>query len=306
MTSENKIIDGKSIAENLRKGISRQTTMLKALNIIPGLAVIQVGHNPSSTIYITNKIKAATETSIHSFVFTFEENTNTKQLKMKIEHLNNDPKINGILVQLPLPSHIDSIEVINAIAPEKDVDGLTTENVGRLVTKQKGLIPCTPQGCLLLIKSTEPVIKGLHAVVIGRSSIVGRPMSNLLVNENCTVTIVHSATRDIEKICKQADILVIAAGKPGLVKKGWVKDGAIVIDVGINRITKLDTTKLLGDVDFDNVFPKVRAITPVPGGVGPMTIACLLKNTIEATMNQRGLVFDKNDHIVKKDKLKSL
>ncbi len=306
MISENKIIDGKSIAKSIREEIFHQANMLKTFNIIPGLAVIQVGHNPSSTIYVRNKVKAATEANIHSFIFQFEESTNTEQLKMKIEHLNNDPKVNGILVQLPLPNHIESMEVINTIAPEKDIDGLTIENVGKLVTRQKGLIPCTPQGCLILIKSIEPVIKGLQAVVVGRSNIVGRPMSNLLVNEDCTVTIVHSRTYNIEKICEKADILVIAAGKPKLVKKEWVKDGAIVIDVGINRITKFATTKLLGDVDFDNILPKVRAITPVPGGVGPMTIACLLKNTIEATMRQKGLMLGKNGDIVKKDNFKSL
>jgi methylenetetrahydrofolate dehydrogenase (NADP+)/methenyltetrahydrofolate cyclohydrolase len=306
MISENKIIDGKSIAKSIREEISHQANMLKAFNIIPGLAVIQVGHNPSSTIYVRNKVKAATEANINSFVFQFEESTNTEQLKMKIEHLNNDPKVNGILVQLPLPNHIESMEVINTIAPEKDIDGLTIENVGKLVTRQKGLIPCTPQGCLILIKSIEPVIKGLQAVVVGRSNIVGRPMSNLLLNEDCTVTIAHSRTYNIEKICKKADILVIAAGKPKLVKKEWVKDEAIVIDVGINRITKFATTKLLGDVDFDNILPKVRAITPVPGGVGPMTIACLLKNTIEATMCQKELMLNKNGVIVKKDNLKSL
>jgi methylenetetrahydrofolate dehydrogenase (NADP+)/methenyltetrahydrofolate cyclohydrolase len=300
MISENKIIDGKSIAKNIREEILHQANMLKAFNTIPGLAVIQVGHNPSSTIYVRNKVKAATEANIHSFVFQFEESTNTEQLKMKIEYLNNDPRVNGILVQLPLPKHIESMEVINTIAPEKDIDGLTIENVGKLVTQQKGLIPCTPQGCLILIKSIEPVIKGLEAVVVGRSNIVGRPMSNLLLNEDCTVTIAHSRTHNIEKICKKADILVIAAGKPKLVKKEWVKDEAIVIDVGINRITKFATTKLSGDVDFDNILPKVRAITPVPGGVGPMTIACLLKNTIEATMRQKELMFNKNGDIVKK------
>ena len=306
MTLESKIIDGKRIASNIREDIFHQTSMLQQHNIAPGLAVIQVGDNPSSTIYVANKVKAATAANIHSFVFKFEENIHTKQLKIKIEHLNNDPKVNGILVQLPLPSHIDTMEIINTIAPEKDVDGLTIENVGRLVTRQKGLMPCTPQGCLILIKSVEPKIKGLPAVVIGRSNIVGRPMSNLLINEDCTVTMAHSKTQHIEEVCKQADILVVAAGKPKLVNSNWVKDGAIVIDVGINRTTQPATTKLLGDVDFDDVLPKVRAITPVPGGVGPMTIACLLKNTVEATMNQRGLMLDTEGHIVKKDKLKSL
>lgn len=306
MTSENKIIDGKIIAANVKKEVFHQTTMLKNLGFTPGLAVVQVGNNPSSTIYVANKIKAATAANIHSFVFKFEEEIHTKQLKMKIEHLNNDPKINGILVQLPLPKHIDAVEIINAIAPEKDVDGLTIENVGKLVTKQDGLVPCTPQGCLNLIKSIEPVIKGLNAVVIGRSNIVGRPMSNLLINENCTVTVTHSQTQHIEEICKQADILIVAAGKPKLVKSNWVKDDAIVIDVG-NTISLSDNiTKITGDVDFDNVLTKVRAITPVPGGVGPMTIAYLLKNTIKATLNQRGLLLDTNGNIVKKDKLKSL
>jgi methylenetetrahydrofolate dehydrogenase (NADP+)/methenyltetrahydrofolate cyclohydrolase len=307
MTTNQKIIDGKRIALSIREEVLLQTKELNSFGISPGLAVIQVGDNPSSTIYIANKIKAAQAANIESFVFKLDESTTTKQLKVKIEHLNNRPKINGILVQLPLPPHIDTNEIINSISPVKDVDGLTIENVGKLVTNQPGLVPCTPQGCLILIKSIEPVIKGLNAVVIGRSNIVGRPMSNVLINEDCTVTVVHSQTQHIETICKQADILVVAAGKPNLVNENWVKDGAIIIDVGINKtLSPSGTTKLIGDVNFDSVLNKVRAITPVPGGVGPMTIACLLKNTIKASLIQHNMVINDSSKITKKDKFKNL
>lgn len=298
--TDNKIIDGKSIADNIRAEIATHTKALGAMNVIAGLAVIQVGDNPNSMIYVANKIKAAKEVGIHSFVFKLDEPTTTKHLKVKIEHLNNDPKIHGILVQLPLPSYVNTQEVLNTISPAKDVDGVTTENIGRLVTKQDGLVPCTPQGCLILLKSVIPDLTGLDAVVIGRSNIVGRPMSNILINENCTVTLTHSYTKNIEEICRQADIIVVAIGVPKLIKSSWIKPGAVVIDVGINRINNM----LIGDVDFAEILTKVRAITPVPKGVGPMTIACLLKNTIKATMQQRSLVFDKTGAIVRKDKFR--
>ena len=298
--TDNKIIDGKSIADNIRAEIATHTKALGAMNVIAGLAVIQVGDNPNSMIYVANKIKAAKEVGIHSFVFKLDEPTTTKHLIVKIEHLNNDPKIHGILVQLPLPSYVNTQEVLNTISPAKDVDGVTTENIGRLVTKQDGLVPCTPQGCLILLKSVIPDLTGLDAVVIGRSNIVGRPMSNMLINENCTVTLTHSYTKNIEEICRQADIIVVAIGVPKLIKSSWIKPGAVVIDVGINRINNM----LIGDVDFAEILTKVRAITPVPKGVGPMTIACLLKNTIKATMQQRSLVFDKTGAIVRKDKFR--
>jgi methylenetetrahydrofolate dehydrogenase (NADP+) / methenyltetrahydrofolate cyclohydrolase len=301
MIINNKVIDGRKIATLIREEVSLYAQKLKALNIVPGLAVIQVGDDQNSTIYVNNKIKAAKAANIQSFIFKFDNTVTTKQLMIRIEHLNNDLKINGILVQLPLPSHIDITKVINTIHPAKDVDGLTVENVGKLVTRQNSLLPCTPQGCLLLIKSIEPKISGLNAVVIGRSNIVGRPMANLLINQDCTVTVAHSKSENIKEISKQADILVVAIGKPKLVSQDWVKQDAIVIDVGISRTTQENgNTILTGDVDFDNVLPKVRAITPVPGGVGPMTIACLLKNTIKATLEQRHLVIDATAQLVKK------
>lgn len=288
MNHQAHIIDGKKIAQELKNSIRLDVLALEKLHITPGLAVIQIGNNPASTIYVNNKVKAAKELGIHSFVYNLEESCSLKHLTMKIEHLNNDPKVNGILVQLPLPAHIDTNMIINAIAPEKDVDGLTCNNIGKLVTKQEGLVACTPQGCLHLIKTILPELDGLNAVVIGRSNIVGRPMTELLINENCTVTIVHSHSKNIPHLTSQADILVVAVGKAHLIKKEWVKEGAVVIDVGINRVE--GPRKLLGDVDFNDVLPQVKAITPVPGGVGPMTIAYLLQNTIKATLMQRHLV----------------
>lgn len=288
MENKSKIIDGREIADQIRLQVENDVVMLAEMHITPGLAVVQVGDNPSSTIYVNNKIKAAKSVGIHSFIYKLDEHCTTKHLKVKIEHLNNDPKIHGILVQLPLPASVDTNEIINAIAPEKDVDGLTVQNVGLLVTKQDGFVPCTPQGCLHLLKTMLPNLSGLNAVVIGRSNIVGRPMANVLINEDCTVTVVHSKTKDIEEICRKADILVVAVGSPKFLKASWVKEGAVVIDVGINRDGS--SKKLIGDADFFELLPKVKAITPVPGGVGPMTIACLLKNTVKATLNLRHLV----------------
>lgn len=284
------VIDGIEMASAITEDLSEQLITLKKHNITPGLGVVVVGNNPVSKIYVDRKRSIAEAIGINSYVIELEENISQANLRNKIHHLNSDPKINGILVQMPLPSHIDSIDIINAIDPAKDVDGFTTENIGKLITKQhKCLIPCTPQGVMLLIKSVEPILKGKHAVVVGRSNIVGRPISNLLLNEDCTVTIVHSHTKNPQKICKTADILIAAAGSKRLIKEDWVKNGAIVIDVGINRVnTKSGRIKIIGDVDFKNVVSKVKAITPVPGGVGPMTIACLLKNTINATCWQRG------------------
>ncbi len=303
MITNSKIIDGKKIASTIRIEVALHAQKLKTLNIFPGLAVIQVGDNASSTIYVNNKIKAAKAANIRSVVLKFDENSTTRQLKIKIEQLNNDLKINGILVQLPLPSHMDVAEIINTIHPSKDVDGLTIENVGRLILEKKGFTPCTPQGCLILIKSIEPQISGLNVVVVGRSHIVGRPMANLLINQDCTVTVAHSKSMNILAICKQADILIIAAGRPRLVNKDWIKQGAIVIDVGICRVGLEDgSTKLIGDVDFDDVISKVRAITPVPGGVGPMTIACLLQNTIKATLEQHHLTIDNASQLIKNTK----
>lgn len=288
-----KIINGVKIATELSKEIADQIEFLKHKNIIPGLAVILVGNNPASKIYVKRKQEMAKAVGINSQVIELEENTSGRNLINKINYLNNNPKINGILVQLPLPKHIDSNLVLNSIHPFKDVDGLTIYNIGKLITNQKdGLVPCTPQGCLHLIKRIQHNLKGKNAVVVGRSNIVGRPMTNILLNNDCTVTTIHSYTQEPEKITSRADILVVAVGKRKLIKNNWVKKDAIVIDVGINRYRdEAGKIKLDGDVDFENVIEKVKAITPVPGGVGPMTIACLLNNTLKATYMQRNINF---------------
>lgn len=277
------LIDGKEVAQNVIKEVHQDVAKLKERGITPGLAVILVGENPASKLYVNIKKKVAVKAGMNSFVFEMDESVSTEEVLAKITELNKDQNVHGILVQLPLPKHIDSVKIINTIDPKKDVDGFTVENVGKLVTKQDALFPCTPQGCLHLIKSVQSDITGMHAVVIGRSNIVGKPMADLLLHENCAVTTIHSKTKNPEEIAKTADILVVATGKPGLVNKEWVKDGAIVIDVGISRVSKDGTESLSGDVDFESVQPIAKAITPVPGGVGPMTIAYLLKNTIKAS-----------------------
>ncbi len=281
-----KIIDGKNFAEKLRLKIKSEVADLKnATGKVAGLAVILVGEDPASQVYVRNKAKQTIEVGMNSFEFKYPANIDEKTLINKIEELNNNTEVNGILVQLPLPKHISEDNVIAKISAEKDVDGFNVINRGLLVTgNKKALIPCTPLGSLMLIKDVlGDDISGKNAVVIGRSNIVGKPMSQLLLNEGCTITTCHSKTKNIEEICKQADILVVAVGKPNLVKKNWVKQGAVVIDVGINRVEN----KLVGDVDFADVFPIASAITPVPGGVGPMTIACLLNNTLQAFKNSR-------------------
>lgn len=279
-----KIIDGKKFAENLRLELAKKVAELKKqTGKIPGLAVVLVGDDPASNVYVTNKAKQTKEVGMESFEFRFPSSITEKDLLGKIAELNDDKKVHGILVQLPLPKHINEDAVINAISPEKDVDGFHVINAGRLATGQEALTPCTPTGCLMLIKDAlGNDLSGKNAVVIGRSNIVGKPMAALLLKENCTVTITHSRTRNIEEICARADILVSAIGKPKMVKKNWVKKGACIIDVGINRIEVEGKTRLVGDVDFDEVIEVAGSITPVPGGVGPMTIACLLKNTVTA------------------------
>lgn len=276
------IIDGKKISETVIDEVRKDLLALKKINIVPGLAVIIVGDDIGSKIYVARKKEMALKVGIKSFVFEISKNASTKEIINKITELNNDNEIHAILVQLPLPNHVDTISIINSIAPYKDVDGFTVENVGKLVANQDGLVPCTPQGCLHLIKSVQKDIQGMHAAVIGRSQIVGKPMADLLLHENCTVTTIHSKTRNPEKIAKTADILISAAGVPNLVDKEWVKDGCIVIDVGISRINKNDKEILVGDVNFEQIKHITKAITPVPGGVGPMTISYLLKNTIKA------------------------
>jgi len=275
-----KIINGKEFAAKLRALTLKE---IEVSGLKPGLAVVLVGNDPASEVYVRNKDAAAREVGIAAETIKLAADISQAELLAKIAELNKDKKIHGILVQLPLPKHIDEKAVINAIDPDKDVDGFHVINAGRAFTGQAGLVPCTPLGCILLLKDLLGDLSGMNAVVIGRSNIVGKPMANLLLAENCTVTIAHSKTRDLPGVCAQADILVAAVGRPKMVKANWVKEGAVVIDVGINRVDG----KLCGDVDFDEVAPKCRAITPVPGGVGPMTIACLLKNTLDAARRLR-------------------
>lgn len=278
-SSETVIIDGKEVAARLRGKLAEEITAKK---MTPGLAVILVGDNPASQVYVRNKITACEKTGIKSFEHVLPEGSSREQIAALIDELNNDAQIHGILLQLPLPDSLSSVqeELVQMIAPEKDVDGLTVANAGKLILGMSGgMVPCTPQGSLLLIKEIKQDLTGLHAVVIGRSNLFGKPMGQLLLAENCTVTQCHSKTRDLAAVCREADILVAAVGRARMVKADWVKPGAIVIDVGINR---MDDGKLAGDVDFDAVKNVAGAITPVPGGVGPMTIACLLKNTLLA------------------------
>jgi methylenetetrahydrofolate dehydrogenase (NADP+) / methenyltetrahydrofolate cyclohydrolase len=272
------IIDGKKEAELLRHEVKKEIDSLKLKNNkVPGLTVILIGDFAPSKIYVKNKEKNAKEVGINSEIVKYPKEVSEQEVLKKIKELNNNDAVSGILVQLPLPSQIDKEKIINAINPLKDVDGFHPVNVGNLSSGYNATVPCTPLGCLFLIKKTETNLSGKHAVIIGRSNLNGKPMAQLLLKENCTVTIVHSKTKDLKIECLKADILVAAVGVPNLVKSDWVKKDAIVIDVGINKMGG----KIVGDVDFDNVKDKVRAITPVPGGVGPMTIACLLKNTLE-------------------------
>lgn len=287
------LIDGKAFASQLRSEIAGEVASLKSSRgITPGLAVVLVGEDPASQVYVRNKAKQTVEVGMNSFEHKLPASTSESDLLALIEKLNQDVAVHGILVQLPLPKQINAERVLDAISPRKDADGFHVINAGRLATgtHKNSPVPCTPLGCLLLLRDAAAKLNtklaGKHAVVIGRSNIVGKPMAHLLLGEDCTVTIAHSRTADLPALCRNADILVAAVGKPHMVKADWVKQGAMVIDVGINRITAPDgSTKLVGDVDFDAVSPKAAAITPVPGGVGPMTIACLLKNTLELARN---------------------
>lgn len=274
--SQAQIIDGKAIAANLRAELR---TQVDSMSTKPGLAVILVGDDPASHVYVRNKIKACADVGIQSFEARMPQDATQEAVAAQIEAYNNDPNVHGILLQLPVPDHLDSDALVQSIAPEKDVDGLTLTNIGALVAGMDGLVPCTPQGSLILIKTIEENLSGKNAVVIGRSLLFGKPMAQLLLAENCTVTTAHSRTKNIEDVCRQADILVAAVGREKMVKADWIKPGAIVIDVGINR---MDNGKLCGDVDYEAALDVASAITPVPGGVGPMTIACLLKNTVKA------------------------
>ena len=272
------IIDGKKTAADLRSNLKNEVDNLKKkFNRVPGLTVILIGEYAPSKIYVRNKEKSAVEIGLKSEIIKYPETVDEKTVLEKINELNKDELVSGILVQLPLPKHINNKKIIDAIDPNKDVDGFHPNNVGNLSSGYESSIPCTPLGCHLLIKKIEPNLNGKKAVVLGRSNLNGKPMTQLLLKENCTVTIAHSKTKNLKEECLKADILVVAVGIPKLVKGDWIKKGSIVIDVGINKTEE----GIVGDVDFDEVSKFAKAITPVPGGVGPMTIACLLKNTIE-------------------------
>ncbi|MBU6396958.1 MAG: bifunctional methylenetetrahydrofolate dehydrogenase/methenyltetrahydrofolate cyclohydrolase FolD [Rhodospirillales bacterium] len=274
------IIDGKAFAASLRTAIAAEVA---ALPYRPGLAVVLVGDDPASRVYVANKAKQTVEAGMASFEHKLPADTLQTDLLALVRQLNADPAVHGILVQLPLPGHLNADEVIAAISPEKDVDGLTVVNAGRLAAGLPGLVPCTPLGCILLLEDTLPDMTGLNAVVIGRSNLVGKPIAQLLLQKNCTVTMAHSRTRNLPELCRTADILVAAVGKPEVVKGDWIKPGATVIDVGINRVpAEGGKTRLVGDVAYQEAEQVAGAITPVPGGVGPMTIACLLRNTLNA------------------------
>ncbi|NIW85790.1 MAG: bifunctional methylenetetrahydrofolate dehydrogenase/methenyltetrahydrofolate cyclohydrolase FolD [Gammaproteobacteria bacterium] len=285
------IIDGKAFAANLRAEVGRQVEQVHAEHgLTPGLAAILVGENPASEVYVRNKGKNAREAGMNSFEHRLPAETSEDELLVLIQRLNEDPSVNGILVQLPLPEHMNERRVLGAVDPSKDIDGFHVINVGRLAVGENAIIPCTPLGCLLLLKDRLGDLTGARALVIGRSNIVGKPMATLLLRENCTVTIAHSRTRDLAGEARGADILVAAVGRPHMVKGDWIKPGAAVIDVGINRIPREDgKARLVGDVDFDAASQVAGAITPVPGGVGPMTIACLLLNTFTAACRQHGI-----------------
>lgn len=284
------LIDGKRFAARLLKDIKSKVADLRGMNgVVPGLAVVLVGEDAASEIYVSSKNRQTTEVGMNSYVHRLHAKTSQAELMALIDQLNRDPAVNGILVQLPLPDHVDANAVIHEINPHKDVDGFHIANAGRLATGHPILVPCTPLGCMMLLKDTMGSdLAGLNAVVIGKSNIVGKPMAQLLMNENCTVTVTHSKTKNLADFCRSAEILVVAAGKPGLVRGDWIKPGATVIDVGINRIQVDGKFRIVGDVAFSEAT-HAGAITPVPGGVGPMTIACLLSNTLTAFCNQNNI-----------------
>ena len=283
------IIDGKAFAARLRERVAHDVAEMTRAGHTPGLAVVLVGEDPASQVYVRNKAAQTKETGMRSFEHRLPATTSEGELLAIVARLNADPDVDGILVQLPLPAGIDAQTVIEAIDPTKDVDGFHPVNAGRLMTGLPGLVPCTPLGCVMLAKSVREDLSGLHAVVVGRSNIVGTPVAQLLLNENCTVTIAHSRTRELAEICRSADILVAAVGRPEMIRGDWIKPGAIVIDVGINRVATVEgKTRLVGDVAFAEARAVAGAITPVPGGVGPMTIACLLQNTVSAAKLRYG------------------
>lgn len=283
------LIDGKAYAAGLVKRLASRTGAIKeATGLVPGLAVILVGDDPASQVYVSAKERRTVEAGMASYVHRIPAHTSEAEILDLLADLNGDPSIHGILVQLPLPKHLDAGAVIQAIAPAKDVDGFHALNAGRLVTGQRALVPCTPLGCLMLLKDRLGDLAGLNALVIGKSNIVGKPMAQLLMAEECTVTVAHVLTRYLPELCRQADIVVVAAGSPGLVRGDWIRPGATVIDVGITRVELDGHSRIMGDVAFEEAG-HAAAITPVPGGVGPMTIACLLSNTLTAFTRQNGL-----------------
>ena len=288
------ILDGKAFAAKVRAQVADHVATLKADHgLTPGLAVVLVGEDPASQVYVRSKGKQTLEAGMNSFEFKLPIDTDQATLMAKVEELNNDPAVHGILVQLPLPAHLNEHDVINAIKPEKDVDGFHISNVGMLNTGQKSMVPCTPLGCLMMLRDHHGSLSGLNAVVVGRSNIVGKPMAALLLKDSCSVTIAHSRTKDLKDVCLGADILVAAVGRPEMIPGDWVREGATVIDVGINRVDAPEKgegkTKIVGDAHFESCAARADAITPVPGGVGPMTIACLLANTLTAACRANGL-----------------
>lgn len=286
-----KIIDGKAFAAQIREQVAGHVAALKSQHqITPGLAVVLVGEDPASQVYVRSKGKQTTEVGMNSYEHKLDAGTSEADLLALIDQLNADPAVHGILVQLPLPGHLNEDLVINSIAPEKDVDGFHISNVGLLGTGQKSMVPCTPLGCLMMLRDHHGSLSGLDAVVVGRSNIVGKPMVQLLLNDSCTVTVAHSRTKYLPDVVRRADIVVAAVGRAQMVPGDWIKPGATVIDVGINRIDKLEGgTRLVGDVDYESCAAVASAITPVPGGVGPMTIACLLANTVTACCRSNGV-----------------
>lgn len=286
-----KVIDGKAFAARVRGEVATLVAAMKEQHgLTPGLAVVLVGDDPASRVYVKNKHASTIEVGMNSFEHRLPAETSEADLLALVQRLNTDPAVHGILVQLPLPAHLNSDLIINAINPAKDVDGFHISNVGLLGTGQKAMVPCTPLGCLMMLRDHHGSLAGLNAVVVGRSNIVGKPMAQLLLNDSCTVTIAHSRTKDLEAVCQRADILVAAVGRPEMITAAHVRPGATVIDVGINRIERGGKSVLVGDVDYASAAAVAGAITPVPGGVGPMTIACLLANTLTATARAHGLV----------------
>lgn len=285
-----KVIDGKAFASRVRADVAVHVATLKqAHGITPGLAVVLVGDDPASRVYVKNKHASTLEVGMNSFEHRLPAQTSEADLLTLVEQLNQDPSVHGILVQLPLPAHLNSDLIINAINPAKDVDGFHISNVGLLGTGQKAMVPCTPLGCLMMLRDHHGSLAGLNAVVVGRSNIVGKPMAQLLLNDSCTVTIAHSRTKDLEAVCQRADILIAAVGRAEMITAKHIRAGATVIDVGINRIERGGKAVLVGDVEYASASTVAGAITPVPGGVGPMTIACLLANTLTATARAHGL-----------------